>query len=128
MSIVEHNPAHVNRLYQRGTHFAIDAGFSTDDGVNWKSARVTDLSSGGLMLETDNFLGKGEEIWLDLNIRGFFNEFDFKVKAAVIRMTGGDPRYFYGVTFKNLPPDIAVRIDENVKNDRPVEGTPYLGE
>lgn len=113
------------RVYQRGSHFNIDARVS-DDGQNWKEAHISDLSSGGLQLHTDSLLQKGDMLWFDLVIHGFFSEFEIKVKGIIRREIKGDSQHLYGVSFMDLSPDQKIRIDENVLNDRPVGGAPYM--
>lgn len=115
------------RAYQRGLHFHIDAKISTD-GIIWTEAFISDLSSGGLQLHSDTCYQKDDILWFDLMIQGFFTEFEVKVKGIVRREHMREKQHIYGISFLDLSPELKIRIDENVMNDRPVGGASYLSD
>ena len=113
------------RAYARANHFNLTARVSKDKFI-WKKAAATELSSGGLELRTKIEYAVGDVLWLDLTVQGFLSEFSFKAEATIRRtkgFIGGE--HIYGVSFNNLTDDVRIRIDENVRNDRPAGGDAY---
>lgn len=107
------------RDYSRASHFGCDVRVSTDK-MRWQNADVTDISSGGLKLMTETEYAAGTELWFDLRINGFMSEFTVQVKGIVRHQAPYRGKYQYGIQFVGLSPDLKIRIDENVHNDRPV--------
>ncbi|GMO11952.1 MAG: hypothetical protein Ta2A_21210 [Treponemataceae bacterium] len=113
------------RVYARSTHFNLIVRVSKDKFI-WKKANATELSSSGLELRTPAEHEVGTVLWLDLTVQGFLSEFSFKAEATIRRnkgLVGGE--HIYGMSFNKLPEDLRIRIDENVKNDRPAGGDAY---
>jgi len=113
------------RAHQRGAHFHIAAKISRDR-KRWKEAEIDNLSSGGLQLHTDDIFNPGDTLWFDLHIQGFFSEIQIKVQGLIRRKEVKDQRHVYGVSFNGLSQDLGIFIDENIQNDRPIGGSPYL--
>ena len=116
--------ANERRNYQRGDHFHIIAKLSHDRN-RWKKVSINNLSSGGLQLRTEEKFNVGDKIWFDLEIQGFFSEFETQVEGEIRNIISQEDQNVYGVIFHNLPHDKKIFIDENIKKDRPVAGDPY---
>ena len=119
--------ANEKRRYQRGEHFHIVAKISRDQ-KRWKKVSINNLSSGGLQLRSDEKYEIGETVWFDLTIQGFFSEFEINTKAEIKNDIARDGHHIYGVVFLDLSHDKKILIDENIKNDRPIGGDPYVND
>lgn len=109
------------RTYKRGTHFSCGARISDDGGTHWQCAEIYDLSSGGLKLKSHNDYETGDMLLFALTIQGFLSEFDLQVQGIIRRKDKVLAHFLYGIAFMDLSMDVKIRIDENVRNDRPVE-------
>ncbi|GHU80170.1 hypothetical protein FACS1894191_4770 [Clostridia bacterium] len=113
------------RNYNRGTHFSCTAKISADE-KRWASAKVDDLSSGGLSLESKKDYNVGDSLWLDLHIEAFMiSPFDAKVRGIIRRKQAFPDHMVYGIQFLDLRQELKIRIDESVRADRPVSGGAY---
>jgi len=112
------------RLYQRGEHFYIEAKMSRDKN-RWKKATISNLSSGGLQLVTEDKFEVGDIIWFDLVVQGFFSMLETTVKTEIRNKKAVEDKFAYGAVFLDLSPDKKIFIDENIKKDRPVTGDTY---
>ena len=112
------------RLYQRGNHWDGRAKVSRDARC-WERVYVVDVSSGGMHFCVETEFEKGESIWVDLTLGGFFSEIDIKVKGIIRRKASRGKNFCYGLAFVELAAEKQVQIDENIRNDRPVEGGGY---
>lgn len=113
------------RHYQRSGHFECAARIS-EDGNKWFDAVVHDLSSGGLSFLHEKEYQKGDVLWFDILVQGFFSEFDVKTRGKVCRAYSSGNQFGHGIAFIGLSEDIKIRIDENVKRDRPIGQNPYM--
>lgn len=112
------------RAYSRGQHLNCDARVSRD-GTSWVPADIHNVSSGGLKLDSPTEYQKGEVLWFDLVFHGFLSDFEVKAQGEIRHVSQYGASYHYGVAFIGLSPDTKIRIDENVKLDRPVSGGSY---
>lgn len=112
------------RSYSRGSHFNCTVHVSLD-GIKWHHARASDLSSGGLKLASTVDYEAGQTLWFDLVIESFLSEFKCKTKGIVRRKQVFPNDNMYGIQFMDISDDIRIRIDENVRADRPISGNPY---
>ena len=112
------------RVYQRSNHFHIVAKISSDEKA-WKEVEIIDLSSGGLQMYTHDLYQTGDVLWFHLKVQGFFSQFEIKAQGTVRRLQLDERYNLYGIAFIGLKHDLGIFLDENVKNDRPFEGTPY---
>jgi len=112
------------RLYQRGEHFHSAAKVSRDNRV-WKSVEINDLSSGGMSVIAKEKYNVGEKLFFDLEIQGFFSQFEIECEGIIKNERHTHDNQIYGVVFTGLSPDKKILIDENIKKDRPVGGNPY---
>jgi hypothetical protein len=112
------------RSYSRGTHFNCTIRISPN-GEEWHHARATDLSSGGLKLTSTVVYEVDQTLWFDIIIEGFLTEFECKTQGIVRRKQVLPNDNVYGIEFVGLNEDIRIRIDESVRADRPVSGTPH---
>lgn len=101
------------RVYQRGDHFQCTAQIS-EDGKKWFEANINDLSSGGLLFKFEKEYKKGDILWFDILVEGFFAEFHVKTKGKVCRVQHTGTQYAHGIAFIGLDNDTKIRIDENV--------------
>lgn len=95
------------------------------DGNKWKIATVTDISSGGLKLVDAAEYNTGDTLWFDITIRSVLSEFEIMVRGVVRRKALQAGNYVYGIAFVGLSQDKKIRIDESIRNDRPVGGERY---
>ena len=112
------------RAYSRGSHLNGRVSVS-QDGDEWGNADVSDVSSGGLKLFTTAEYAVGDVLWFDIVLQSFMSEFEVRTKGEIRRKVPYGSGYNYGIAFKGLTPDKKIQIDENVRNDRPVEGNEY---
>ena len=112
------------RTYARGEHFHIEAKTSRDK-ARWKKVTINNLSSGGLQLLTEDKYEIGDKIWFDLVVQGFFSQFEARVQGEIRNARVIEHWNAYGVVFLDLSHDKKIMIDENIHNDRPIEGNPY---
>lgn len=103
------------RVYQRGDHFHCTAKISKN-GKKWVKANIEDLSSGGLLLKSEEEYKKGDILWFDVFIEGFFAEFHVKTQGKVCRVQHIGTHYAHGIAFIDLDADTKIRIDENVQS------------
>lgn len=113
------------RQYLRSSHFHCIAKLKTELN-GWKDVHVYDISSGGMKLRTTDEHGIGDVFWFDLNIQGFMSEFTVMVQGVVRHKDTSAAYYLYGIEFLGLSQELQVRIDENVRSDRPIEGDVYF--
>ena len=119
-----HDDVSENHIDRMGGHFHIEARISGDN-INWRGAHINSLSSRGLHLLTDKPYEKGDLIYFDLVVHGFFSEFEVRVSGVVRQAHEKEGHCVYTVIFLNLSPDLQIRIDENIKRDRPLGGGLY---
>jgi hypothetical protein len=112
------------RAYRRSSHFNGRAMVS-QDGKHWAPADVTDVSSGGLRLSSSVEYKEGDLLWFDLFLEGFLSEIEVQTMGEVRRKSSHAGRFGYGIRFKGLSLEKAIRIDENVRKDRPISGGSY---
>lgn len=115
---------HDRRHYKRSDHLYCTAKMSID-GKKWQEADLDDLSSGGLRMRTAESFQVNDVLWFNLEIQNFLVEFSIKTQGIIRRRTEFENEYTYGVAFINLSPDDRIRIDENVRMDRPVTRDTY---
>jgi hypothetical protein len=112
------------RAYQRGGHLQGEVKISRDN-VKWADVEIMDIGSGGLLFKTSDVYKIGESLSFDLNIRGFFSEFNLQCTGTIRNEKSMGGHNYYGIAFTCLDPDKKIIIDENVVNDRPLGGNPY---
>ncbi len=103
------------RVYQRGDHFHCTAKIS-EDGKKWVKVKIEDMSSGGLLLKSEKEYQKGDTLWFDVFIEGFFSEFNVKTQGEVRRVQHTGTEYAHGIAFIGMDKDTKIRIDENVQS------------
>lgn len=113
------------RMYARTSHFHTEATISAD-GVHYALVQAEDLSSRGVKIYDMQERSEGDVLQIDMRVHGVMTEFSVKANVRIahksIRKRGG---FCYGLVFLNLPRDVAIRIDENVRKDRPISGEHY---
>ena len=102
------------RAYRRSESFKCKARVSRDR-VEWHGVVVCDLSCEGLKFQTDEQFKTGDILWLELSITGFLTSLDFSAKGVILRKDENT----FGVSFKDLNPDLKIHIDEAMRNFRP---------
>ncbi len=112
------------RNYQRGKHLHCNVEVSSDNKI-WYKANTTDVSSGGLSLQTTQVYEVGDSLQFSLEVESFLSQFTVKTEGKVRRKEIFAKEYIYGIEFINLHQDIKIRIDESVLADRPIGRETY---
>jgi N-methylhydantoinase A/oxoprolinase/acetone carboxylase beta subunit len=100
------------RSYQRD-EINCDASVSADK-ENWAAVFVSDLSSSGLQMRVDREFDVGAALWFNVTLYGFSSEFEVMAQGVVRRKRHVKHYYIYGVSFRGLPIDAKIRIDEMI--------------
>jgi hypothetical protein len=103
-----------SRAYVRDVDFYTEALVSKDEKY-WRDITVTDLSAGGLKFFVEDSEYKvGDTLWFRVSVRTFAGLADHNVyaKGVVKRDFHAQDGDEYGVAFKDLSPEMSIRIDE----------------
>ncbi|MDR1439016.1 MAG: PilZ domain-containing protein [Clostridiales bacterium] len=105
------------RAYQR-ENFNCDAKLSRDGVGGWSEIQVSDLSSGGLQMKSEDDIDVGAAVWFDITMYGLASGFEVKAKGQIRRKLRAGGYFVYGALFSDLPRDVRVRIDEAISQSR----------
>ena len=82
---------------------------------------ISDISSGGLMFQTETAHGVGDVLTVDLRMKSFKFNHHFQAKIVIKSDRGlQDGLYTYGAKFQEISESDRIRLDVLVNSDNPL--------